>query len=408
MKVLHFADLHLGVENYGRPNSATGLNTRLEDFLRSFDQLVDHAIEEDVDLVLFCGDAYKTRHPNTTCQREFAGRIKRLSDAGIKTVLLAGNHDVQAGMGKAHTLEIFGTLAVDNVIIADRPGRLGSSKVGIIKTKSGPVQIVVIPWPITSQLLTKDEIKGLTSDEVNELISEAIQRAISEEAAKLDPSVPSFLIGHISVFGATFGGERSVVMGHEVVLPLESVARREFNYVALGHLHRHQILHEDPPVIYSGSLEAIDFGEEAEQKGFLVVDVDSGETQVEFIPVDAREFQTIDVEVTGDEPTTQVLEAIAEQDIDGRVVRVIIHADEETAARLRDGEIHEALATADHVGSITKDIRRAASLRLGEVSYEKMMPLELLGVYLRTKEMPTPRIDELTTLAGELMTELAL
>ena len=402
MKALHFADLHLGVENYGRPNSATGLSTRLEDFLRSFDSLVDHAIEEDVDLVLFCGDAYKTRNPNTTCQREFAARIKRLSDAGIKTVLLAGNHDVPAGMGKAHTLEIFGTLAVDNVIIADRPGTL------IVRTKSGPTQIVVIPWPITSQLLTKDEIKGLTSDEVNELISEAIQRAISEEAAKLDRSVPSFLMAHISLFGATFGGERSVIMGHEVVLPLEAVTRPEFDYVALGHLHRHQILHEDPPVIYSGSLEAIDFGEEGEQKGFVVVDIDRGETKVDFLPVDARAFQTIDVEVTGDDPTTQVLEAIAECEIAGRVVRVIIRADEEIAARLRDAEIHQALATADHVGSITKDIRRAASLRLGDVSYEKMMPIELLGVYLTTKEMPPPRIDELTTLASDLMAELAL
>lgn len=402
MKILHFADLHLGVENYGRPNSKTGLSTRLEDFLRSFDVAVDHAIAEDVDLVLFCGDAYKTRNPNTTCQREFAGRIKRLSDAGIKTVLLAGNHDVPAGMGKAHTLEIFGTLSVSNVIIADRPGTL------IVETKSGPAQVVVIPWPMTSQLLTKEEMKGKPSDEVNSLISGAIVSAINEEVAKLDPGVPSLFMGHISIFGATFGGERSVMMGHEIVLPLDSVARPEFDYVALGHLHRHQVLQEDPPVIYSGSLEAMDFGEEGEQKGFVIVEIEGGETTFEFIPVDGRIFQTIDVEATGDDPTAQVLDAIAQCEIEGRVLRVIIRTDEETAARLRDAEIHQALTTADHVANVTKDIQGGTRVRLGDVSYEKMMPLELLGVYLRTKEMPGPRIDELTELAGSLMTELPL
>jgi len=64
VKVLHFADLHLGVENYGRPDAATGLHTRLLDFMRSFDELVDYALAEPVDLVLFAGDAYKNRDPN--------------------------------------------------------------------------------------------------------------------------------------------------------------------------------------------------------------------------------------------------------------------------------------------------------------------------------------------------------
>ena len=52
IRILHFADLHLGVETYGRPDPATGLSTRLLDFLRAFDELVDFAIEEQVDVVL--------------------------------------------------------------------------------------------------------------------------------------------------------------------------------------------------------------------------------------------------------------------------------------------------------------------------------------------------------------------
>ncbi|MBC8249063.1 MAG: metallophosphoesterase, partial [Anaerolineales bacterium] len=112
MKLLHFADLHLGVENYGRIDPATGLSTRLMDFLRAYDQVVDYALENDISLVVFAGDAYKTRDPNPTYQREFARRIRRLSTAGIPTVLVAGNHDTPSAVGRAITVEIFATLEV--------------------------------------------------------------------------------------------------------------------------------------------------------------------------------------------------------------------------------------------------------------------------------------------------------
>ena len=91
MKIVHFADLHLGVETYGRPDPATGLSTRLLDFLRAFDELVDFAIEEQVDVVLFCGDAYKSREPSQTHQREFAKRGRKfstlLTDTGCRQAL---------------------------------------------------------------------------------------------------------------------------------------------------------------------------------------------------------------------------------------------------------------------------------------------------------------------------------
>ena len=68
MRVLHFSDLHIGVENYGRTDPETGLSTRLGDFLDSFDQVVEFALNESVDLVLLAGDAYKGRDPTQTHQ----------------------------------------------------------------------------------------------------------------------------------------------------------------------------------------------------------------------------------------------------------------------------------------------------------------------------------------------------
>ena len=59
MKILHFSDLHIGVENYGKIDPNTGLSTRLSDFLSSFDELVDFALSEPVDIVILAGDVYK-------------------------------------------------------------------------------------------------------------------------------------------------------------------------------------------------------------------------------------------------------------------------------------------------------------------------------------------------------------
>src|SRR5512143_1227592 len=71
INVLHFADIHIGMENYGHIDSGTGINSRVIDFLRRFDEVIDYGLSHDVDLVIFAGDAFKTRDPSPTLQREF-------------------------------------------------------------------------------------------------------------------------------------------------------------------------------------------------------------------------------------------------------------------------------------------------------------------------------------------------
>ena len=91
VKILHFADAHIDMANYGRHDPETGLPLRVLDFLKSLDTIIDAAIDERVDMVLFAGDAYKDRTPAPTFQREWGKRIMRLSRAGIPTLLLFKN-----------------------------------------------------------------------------------------------------------------------------------------------------------------------------------------------------------------------------------------------------------------------------------------------------------------------------
>ncbi len=396
MKILHFADLHLGVESYGRVDPATGISSRLLDFLNALDQVVDYALENRVDLVLFCGDAYKSREPSQTHQREFAKRINRLSTSGIPIFLLVGNHDLPNAIGKATTTEIFDTLAVKNVYVSNRPD------IYRIPTKSGAIQIASLPWLRRSALLSKEETKNLDFDQINQKLQQVLTNIIAAHAAKLDPGLPSILAAHVWVAGAQIGSERLMTIGQEHVLLLSNVAHPAFDYVALGHIHKHQVLSENPPVVYSGSLERVDFGEEEDEKGFYLVEIEPDQpagsrlVSFDFHPIMGRRFLTINVNIESEDadPTVMVLRAIhpdGEDKVSGAIVRLQISLPAEIEGQLRDNDIRDALKEA-HYFTIAKDVRRESRLRLGleQRTAEEITPLEALKTYLEGKEPPVP------------------
>jgi exonuclease SbcD len=403
IRLLHFADLHLGVENYGRMDPTTGLSTRLMDFLRVYDQVVDYALENDISLVVFAGDAYKTRDPNPTYEREFAQRIQRLSTAGIPTVLVAGNHDTPSALGRAITVEIFATLEVENVHVAKKP------EVIRIETKDGPVQIVALPWITRSALLARDEYKNKNLEEINQLILDKVINIFEGPEgliSQLDRTLPTILAAHATVQGAVYGSERSVMLGQEVILPPSLAKNPAFDYVALGHIHKHQVLNEQPPVIYSGSIERIDFGEEREDKGFVVAEVERGRATWQFVKTDARRFVTIEVDVQSDDPTAEILEAIANRDIEDAVVRIIIHTIAEKEPLINEDEIRRALAGAFHIAAIVKDVERKVRLRLGDQPIEEITPRQMLEWYFQVKQTPPERTQLLLKHAEQIFREL--
>ena len=394
MKILHFADLHLGVETYGHTDPTTGLSTRLVDFLASLDKVVDYAIENEVDLVIFCGDAYKTREPTQTQQREFARRINRLSSNDIPTFLLVGNHDLPNAVGRATSTEIFDTLSVKNVFVSNRPD------IYKIPTRSGAVQVASLPWLRRSVLLSREETKNLDFEQMKEKLQQALTGAIELNISKLDPKLPAILAAHAWVAGSQIGTEKQMTIGQEHVLLLSSVANPAFDYIALGHIHRHQALSENPPVVYAGSLARLDFGDEADEKGFYLVDIESGkaggqrQVSFEFHPVEGRRFLTIEaaLEAEDTDPTTTVLGAIAgqEQKLKEAIVRLNITVPSSLEGQLRDGETREALQDA-HFATVARETVREARLRLGQFTAEEITPLDALKKYLETKKTTPAR-----------------
>lgn len=107
MKVLHTADIHIGYDTHGRLDAKTGLNSRWLDVKRSFEFMVEKAIEEDIDLFLFCGDAYRDAMPTPTEQRIFTAAVRPLLERQIPVVCIVGNHDHPVSFGRANALQVF-------------------------------------------------------------------------------------------------------------------------------------------------------------------------------------------------------------------------------------------------------------------------------------------------------------
>ncbi len=406
MRILHFSDLHIGVENYGRIDPETGLSTRLGDFLDSLDQVVEFALNDGVDLVLLAGDAYKGRDPTQTHQREFAKRLNRLSQSGIPTFLLVGNHDLPAASSRATAVDIFPTLEVANIYVG------ANLQNYTVPTPSGPLQVLAVPWPRRSAILSREESRGLSIEQVRQALEERMTYGIEMRARELDPDVPAILAGHVTVNGATVGTERSMMLGQDHVLLVSALDRSQVEYVALGHIHKHQILRPGPPmVVYSGSLQRVDFSEEGDEKGFCVVDLDPAApqgrrmTNFEFHKLNARNFVTVDVAVESQDadPTATVVRAIARKDITGSVVRVRISLAAEADAHLRETEIRAALEPAHSIASISREVAGTRRTRISPIEGEDLQPMQALGLYLDSRKIEGERREKIMRKAEELI-----
>ena len=408
IRVLHFADIHIGMENYGRADARTGLNTRVIDFLRRMDDMIDYAREHEVDLTVFAGDAFKTRTPNPTYQREFAHRVRDLTELA-PLVMLVGNHDLPPTALKASSIEIYRALNVPNVWVAD------DFEVHRIPTRRGDVVVGTAPYPIRSRILEHVETSGKTIAETDQILQYHLSRTIEGMAEQADEygDIPRLLTGHFTVTGAVWGSERGIMLGRDLEILLSSIADDRWDYVALGHIHKHQNLTRgrigSPPVVYSGSMERIDFGEEADPKGFCWVDLARNHTEWQFIPTHARPFVTlrIDAKVSLN-PTQDVVEEISQYELREAVVRVIIELTMETEARFNEGIVRDELRRrgVSFVAAIRKEVEQPARARLGGAP-EAMTDDELLDRYLISRQTSEARREELIAAARPIFEKSA-
>ncbi|MBW4438253.1 MAG: exonuclease SbcCD subunit D [Pleurocapsa minor GSE-CHR-MK-17-07R] len=404
IRVLHFADAHIGIETHGRIDPATGMNTRLLDFLHRLDDIIAFVQEHGVDLIIFAGDAFKTRTPTPTQQREFAFRMRDLS-ALAPVILLEGNHDLPQQDRKASSVEIYDTLRVPNVMLAN------TFELHVVETARGPVAVGCAPYPVRQRLMDGAATAGLSIAQIDQMVQHNLGmrlEELAEEADAVGPEVPRLLTGHFTVQGAVTGSERQIMLGRDIEVPLSVLADARWDYVALGHIHKHQNLTHGrpgtPPVVYSGSFERIDFGEEADTKGFCMVELARNATTWAFHQVDARPFVTLNADLRESEtPTAEMVDQIERTNVRDAVVRIQVRLTPESAALFDEGSVRDALKRggAHVIASLKPDIERTQRARLG-TSPEQLSDQDLLERHLLAREFDEGTRQALHTLADAI------
>jgi exonuclease SbcD len=266
-------------------------------------------------------------------------------------VIVVGNHDNPLSFGKASSLDIFEQFPVEHFHVIAKPESF------LLQTKSGPVQIVGIPWPTRNTISVSKKHALKSATELTEYISKAVGQIISKLAQELDPTIPAVLTGHLTVSSGIFSGsEKRAIYGTDPVLLPSQLAIPPFDYVGLGHLHRYQDLNPNgyPSVVYSGSPERIDFGERRETKGFCLVTIEEkNKTTHRFIETPQRPFYQVEVHLNDQtSQTDQIMDAIKKYDLKDAIIKILYHLPEDRKDTVDLKTIQEACREAMFVVGI--------------------------------------------------------
>ncbi len=409
IRILHFADAHIDMAaGQGRHDPQTGLPVRVLDFLHALDTIIDTAISEKVQLVIFAGDAYKDRNPSPTYQREWGRRMMRLSQAQIPTLLVVGNHDLSPAAGRANTLHEFDTLQVPFIRVISKPELLGPEDLWDL-----PLQVIGLPWITRSGFLAARGTSAMETEIINTELESLIDQLVGEWIIQAKTEYPLILVAHASVQNAVYGNERSVMLGSDLVLPGGLVRNPRLDYVALGHIHHAQDVNEGrhPPVIYPGSIERVDFGEAQDKKYFVIAEVEKGKTAFEFRELQGRRFfdRFLRFEMEESMPSAEAFRARLTAalptplEMQDAVVRLVLEYPRSWEGLIDEGELRDYTSGALEFHFIRRPQVEARIRLSGNDTITNLPHDELMVEYLKMMKTPEEDVSRLKPLIEEVI-----
>ncbi len=299
MRLVHISDTHLGFSAYSKLDPAEGINQREVDIYRAFSQAVDKAIELKPDFVVHSGDLFDTVRPQNRAIDFALKQLIRLSEAGLETILISGNHSTPRLRETGSIFRIFEHLPHIHPI----------HEPGIAEIAIGDTLVQAIPHSVTPSL------------------SELTAKAKARKDSKFN-----VLVLHAGVLGADIFKMDEF---NEQTVPQDSLGDG-WDYVALGHFHSY---HRIPPrACYAGSTERMGFGEAGQEK--CVVEVDLTTHRVELRPLKVRDMLELEpLDAAGSASSEILSEArnrISAASIDDKIVRLVIKKVSQEAYRSLD------------------------------------------------------------------------
>ncbi len=404
IRILHFADAHIDSYSGGRIDPANGLSVHTNDFMKALDEIIDTAINEKVDLVLFAGDAYRSPVPVPTFQREWQRRIIRLSAARIPLLIIPGNHDISPNTFKASSLQELDTLRIPYLHLAAKGIHLYTPQ----ELDSVPVQVLAVPWMPVSLLAARDKTNSLTPEERAAKMESEITARVRRALDQADANLPVILLTHYSIQGSIYPSGQAAELGRDVTLSRALVCDPAISYTALGHIHLFQDLNQgqQPPAVYSGSIERVDYGEAKEKKGFIIAEVSNHHTDYEFRELHTRRMYNLSCKIQSAEDAEQELLAVlpSPEEAQGAMIRLEITCPHEWESLINEKEIRKRFE-----GALDFQLKRRLTytdrIRMQNRNISSLTPTDLLKAYCLSTKISETETEKLVSLAEKIFSE---
>lgn len=325
MRVIICGDTHIGaIFGLGGSNGRGG-NTRVDDYEKTLNHIVEHAIDTGADAFIQTGDAFESRTPSPEYMGVMDRALKRLSMANITSVVIMGNHDYRSsGVMFSSAISSLGSKDLPNVRIVLDPQVLT-----LVNDKEEGVNIALIPYR------DKKMYSGISTEEISKEYDKHVRQIVS--SGNLD--YPTIAVGH----NFFYEGSYTSYSGTEILTNLS--AFENCDLVAMGHLHQFRIVNKKKPVaIYTGSMERLNFGDKNIEKYFI--DYNTSSKKVKIIKSPIRDLYDGILDLSDyelDSFKESVFEELKKIEVENKVVRIKLLIKERAQAAIKRSEVEKFL-----------------------------------------------------------------
>lgn len=303
LRIAHITDTHLGFRALGKTDPATGRNQRTIDFEHALERTIDDILTRDVDVILHAGDVFHHTRPTWQTLRHFIQQFRRIEQAGIPTLVIAGNHDTPR-----------------------------------IRTGGSAFSVLELALPDITFVAEYEDIHELAMfGDLNLHVQAVPHGALTND----DPIVPQ-----------VFKGRRNVLVCHGMVPGIldpgisaepgeqelnTALLSPDFDYIALGHYHLH--MNASPKAWYAGSTERTGWGDREATPGYCIVELSEPGAQPNLEHIDLPARSMIDLNpvygdgLRGRDIADKVIEQLAKVNDPGAMTRIAIRKTERADKR---------------------------------------------------------------------------
>ncbi|QIZ77155.1 exonuclease subunit SbcD [Ferrimonas lipolytica] len=271
MRLLHTSDWHLGQYFYGK--------SRAQEHNAFIDWLLSQIVDNKVDALIVAGDLFDTGTPPSYARAIYNRLVTAMSKLDCQLVLLGGNHDSVAVLNESKAL----LAELGTHLTANASDDIDSQLVELTNSSGEAIGIVcAVPYlrPRDIQRSSADQSASDKQLQLQLQIAEHYQQLFAAaQQIKADRALPIIATGHLTTVGASSSDSvRDLYIGTLDAFPASAFPPAD--YVALGHIHRSQIIGGNNSIRYSGSPIPLSFDELGSDKKVLLVDVDAEQPAV--------------------------------------------------------------------------------------------------------------------------------